>query len=215
MKITVRLLWIFVALFLMSELADAQQIQVQGLFKGSAVLSIDGKQRMLKAGQRSPEGVLLVSATPKQAVVEIGGEQQILSLTRMISGQYTPAEKREISIRKNNINQYITTATLNGRRMPVLVDTGANAIAMSSRHANMIGLDYQNGIPSRVRTASGEAMSYGVTLRSVDVQGLKVSSVQAFVIEGNYPDTVLLGMSYLQHVDMREQGGILYLKARF
>ena len=40
----------------------ALDIEVKMLAQGSAVLQIDGKQRMLRQGVRSPEGVLLVSA---------------------------------------------------------------------------------------------------------------------------------------------------------
>ncbi len=40
----------------------APAVRVVGLFKDSAVVIIDGKQRTLRVGQTSPEGVKLVSA---------------------------------------------------------------------------------------------------------------------------------------------------------
>ena len=193
----------------------APTVQVSGLFKDTAVLTINGQQRMLRAGQRSPEGVLLVSATPKQAVIEIDGHRQEVSLSQHITGQYQTTEKQQVSIPRNNLNQYITFAELNGRRQQVLVDTGANKVAMSSLHARQLGIDYQAGVPSMVRTASGTVPSYRVTLRSVSVGDISASGVEAVVIEGAYPAEILLGMSYLERVDMREQNGTLYLQAKY
>ena len=198
-------------------LADSRdyEVQARGLLKGSAILVINGKQRLLKVGQRSPEGVLLVEADAKQAVIEIAGERRQLTLSRRISGNFSPVSKPKVAIRRTQYNQYISSANINGKRLQVLVDTGANLVAMSGRDANRLNIDYQQGIPVMVRTASGEVPSYQVTLRSVDVGGIQVRGIQAVVIEGEYPETVLLGMSFLQHVDMNEQNGILYLQGKY
>ena len=194
---------------------DHYDVQALGLLKGSAILMINGKQRVLKVGQRSPEGVLLVEANAKQALVDIAGQRRQLTLSRRISGTFNPVAKTKVAIRRNSFNQYISNANINGKRLQVLVDTGANIVAMSSRDANRLNIDYQQGTPAMVRTASGEVVSYQIMLRTVDVGGIKVRGVQAAVIEGQYPATVLLGMSFLQHVDINEQNGILYLQSKY
>ena len=56
--------------------ADVSKIIVLGLFNDMAVLDIDNKQRILKAGNTSPEGVTLISATSKVAVLEVHGIQE-------------------------------------------------------------------------------------------------------------------------------------------
>ncbi len=193
----------------------ALEVFAQGLFKGAAVLVIDGKRSLLKVGKRSVEGVLLVESNPKQAVVEIDGRRETLTLSRRISSQYNEAAKKELAIRRNDANQFITTATINGVRKQVLVDTGANTVAMSSAHARLIGLDYKRGRPGRVRTASGDVDAFSLNLDTVIVGGIQVNTVMAFVIEGSFPETILLGMTYLNHVNMREQDGILYLQAKY
>lgn len=206
---------LLVHLLLASQTLLALDIQAQGLFKGAAVLTIDGKQRMLKTGQRSPEGVALVAADPKRAIVEIEGEHLTLTLSRRITTNYNEADYREISIRRNSQKQYMSKALFNGRSLTVLVDTGANAVAMNSRDADYLGIDYEHGSHTRVGTASGMADAYVVTLRSVNLGGIKVSNVKGFVIDGGYPEYVLLGMTFLEHVDLREEGGILYLKGKY
>jgi len=190
-------------------------IQVNGLFKGSAILTIDGRQQLLKVGKASAEGVLLLAADTQQAVVRVNGERRVLTLSRHISSKYNSHSKKEWAIRRNRFDQYISKALVNGIRTEVLVDTGANTVAMSSQQARALNLDYLDGRPGVVRTASGESRAYTVLLRSVDVGGIRVNAVQAVVIEGSFPETVLLGMTFLKHVDMREKGDILYLQARF
>lgn len=207
--------FVIVGYLLCSTSALALDVQVQGLLRDAAILVLDGKQRLLKVGKRSPEGVLLIEADAKQAIIEIDGVHHQLTLSRHITSHYAQVEKREVSIRRNDHNQYITTAKINGKRLQVLVDTGATAVAMSSAAAKTLGIDYEGSPRTMVRTASGKALSYRINLQSLDVGGIEVNTVSAFVIEGDYPQTVLLGMSYLEHVSLREQSGILYLQANF
>ncbi len=41
--------------------------------------------------------------------------------------------------------------------------------------------------------------------------GIKVERVQAAVTDSDYPSTILLGMTYLEHVDIAESNGVLSL----
>jgi aspartyl protease family protein len=202
-------------LLVLSPALQALEIHAQGLLKDAAILLIDGKQQLLKVGQRSPEGVLLLEANAQQALIEYAGERQQLSLSRRISSNYLPAPKASVTIRRNQHNQYISVAKINGKRLEVLVDTGASGVAMSSREAERLDIDYRAGIAAMVRTASGDAPSYTVMLRSVELGGIQVGGVQAFVIEGDYPKIVLLGMSFLQHVNISEENGILQLEGKY
>lgn len=56
---------------------------------------------------------------------------------------------------------------------------------------------------------------YQVMLSSVSIGGIKINNVEASVIEGNYPDIVLMGMSYLKHVKLSEHAGIMQLEAAY
>lgn len=218
MKIRVlyRLLATLVLLLFMDTVLAALNIQVRGLFKDSAVLEINGSQHLLRVGKTSPEGVTLVAADPRRAIVEIDGEQRTLTLSRHISGNYQVAEKKEFSVAINSNRQYITMAQINGRRVEVLVDTGATSIAMNSVVARRLGLSYPLGKPTiAVTTASGTLPAYPVQLDSVSVGGIAASRVEAVIIEGDYPTVTLLGMTYLQHVNLREENGILYIKSKY
>ena len=107
--------------------------------------------------------------------------------------------------------QYITGALINGRNVQVMVDTGANVVALNTRQAAALGLDYEAGMPSTLETASGVADAWVLNLERVEVGGIPVEGVRATVVVGDYPTTILLGMSYLQHVELRERNGVLSL----
>lgn len=191
------------------------RVEAQALMKNSAMLRIDQSSRMLRVGERSPEGVLLVSASPREAVVEFDGKRRSLNLSNQIAGTFAEADKTEVQIRRNNKHQYITSGEINGRRVLVLVDTGANSVAMNSGQASSLGIDYRKGTPTMVGTASGVAHGYEVVLDKISIGGISASFVAATVIEGDFPAQILLGTTYLQHVGMREDGGIMYLRQKY
>jgi aspartyl protease family protein len=193
--------------------AAAQQMSVEvlGLFTNAALLEINGEQHLLRAGQ-SRGDVTLLSADARSAVVEVNGVQRILQLTRRIGTNYRESDGRSVTIPRNSRLQYVTNAEINGRRMQVLVDTGANVVALNSGHARQLGINLQrDGVLSSVVTAAGPVPAWRIRLDRVDVGGIVVNGVEATVIEGDDPQTVLLGTSYLRYVRMSERDGVLSL----
>lgn len=190
--------------------AQAASVTVEALLPNTAVLMINGQRKTLKAGA-SFQGVKLLSADASAAVLEINGERQRLGLNRNITTNFVAPERRQLDIPRNERMQYITSAMFNGRNIQVLVDTGANVVAMNARQATALGIDYKAGVPSKLETASSIIDAWMVNLQSVEVGGIRVENVRATVVEGDYPSTILLGMSFLQHVEMRERDGVLSL----
>lgn len=192
--------------------ASNPEIQVKGLFSQSAILTINGKQRLLKQNAVSPEGVKLISANSRTAVISVNGTQQTLHLSGNVSAQYAKASRRNVTIPLNPQGQYLTGGLINGQSVELLVDTGASVVAMSETQANQLGLEYvTRGIRGYVETASHKVNSYQITLDQIDIGGLQAHNVQAVVLEGDLPSTILLGMSYLQHVELYEKQGMLNL----
>jgi aspartyl protease family protein len=188
----------------------ASSVEVEALLGKTAVLLINGERNTLRVGQ-SFAGVTLVSTQPTSATLTIDGNTQTVGLSQRVGTIYQPIQEQVVTIPRDAKLQYQTTATINGRSVLVMVDTGANMVAISSEQARSMNIDYGIGTPSRVETASGLSNAYAVTLRSVNVGGIQVDNVPAMVVEGAYPATVLLGMSYLQHVKLQEHNGVLSL----
>lgn len=205
------------AVFLFSPIASAiDKLSVVALFKDKAMVAIDGKQRLLRKGQRSPEGVLLVSADARGAVLEIDGVQKSYQLGRQISTNFKKAAKSApLRIWPTGNGMYVVSGTINGFPVRFLVDTGATAIAMNRNDARRLGINFRvDGEPSQASTASGVVRTYNVTLKQVKVGHLELRDVTAAVVDGDFPSDILLGNTFLNRVDMQREGRALELRAR-
>lgn len=194
-----------------------EKVAVLGLFKDKAIVNIDGKQRVLAVGKTSPEGVTLISADSAGAVLEIDGRQATYKLGSHIASTFKPApEKAAVRIWPDGGGMYLSTGSINGYPVKFLVDTGATYIAMNSREARRMGIDYLvDGRRGMSSTASGVVTTYYVTLDRVRVGDITLSDVQAAVIDGAFPTEVLLGNSFLNRLDMRREGRALELRKKF
>lgn len=203
-----------VILLLVAQAATAMDIQVRMLARGSALLEIDGKQRMLRDGNKSPEGVLLVSSDGKKAVIEVDGKRQALTLTKRIATNFTTAQKSVVRIASTHGGHYVTPGRINGMPVEFMMDTGATMIAMNYVVAERLGIDYRAGRPIKVNTANGVAQAYEVILSSVSIGDLEVQQIRAAVSSTEFPQVILLGNSYLGKVDMQVDNGVLLLQSR-
>lgn len=92
---------------------------------------------------------------------------------------------------------YWAQATIEGRAVRVLIDTGASVVALTRADARRLGVDPEpDAFTGRVQTASGLARAAPVELAAVSVAGARVERVQALVVEEGLAYS-LLGMSYL------------------
>jgi aspartyl protease family protein len=193
----------------------APDIRVQGLFGGSAVLVINGKQRLLKQGQTSPEGVKLVSSDSHQAVVEVDGQQVTLGLSQHISSSFQAAEQAEVRIPRSTNGHYMVSGFINGHPVNFMVDTGATSVAMNLNDAKRLGVDYRRGKHTKASTAGGIVNAFEVNLDKLVIGNITARQVSATVVVGNFPSTVLLGNSFLSRVEMTEAEGVMVLRKNF
>jgi aspartyl protease family protein len=191
---------------------ESSAVEVEALLGETAVLMIDGQRKTLRVGQ-SFAGVTLVATQPTAATLEVNGRTETVGLSRRVGTNFQKTGEQVVTIPRDATMQYQTSATINGRSVLVRVDTGANMVAISSLQAKAMNIDYATGTSAQVETASGLTSAHAVTLQSVSVGGIQVENVPAMVVDGAYPGTILLGMSYLQHVKLQEHDGILSLSA--
>lgn len=204
------------AVLLAAPAAAVPQVEVHALMRDAAVLRIGGQQRLLRKGQRSPEGVLLVSADARGAVIETDGQRHTLGLSQRIAGTFAAADLSEVTIVRNGRNEYLASGEVNGGRLLMLVDTGASMVALSAREAARLGIDFRKlGTPGRAGPAGGVVNAWQVKLDRVSVGGITVHHVPAMVLEGEHPQHLLLGMTYLEHVNLREQEGVMVLQQKY
>jgi aspartyl protease family protein len=204
------------ALLALCPAAWATDVQVIGLGEDKAVLVIDGgKPRTLRAGQSAPEGVKLISADSRQAVVEIGGRQETLTLGRSISAASVTVDAPSVALMADVRGHFIANGSLNGAPSKLMVDTGASLVVISSADARRLGISYLQGEKSFANTASGIAPFYRITLHTVKIGGITVHQVDAGVMEGSFPQVPLLGMSFLNRVEMHRDGTRMTLTKKY
>ena len=191
-------------------------IQVHGLMPNQAVISINGTQRILKVGKPSPEGVSLVSSDSKKAVLEWQGERVERTLTKTITNNFSaPASKDEVRIERGHNNHYFTPGQINGRLVNFMVDTGAFTIAMTPTEADRLGLNWRKGERFMAGTAGGGTPGYKVTLNTVSVGGITVHNIEGAVIVAEGNTDILLGMTFLEKTEMREENNALILRKKY
>ena len=98
-------------------------------------------------------------------------------------------------------------ADINGRSIPVMIDTGATMVVLSYEDAERAGLLLSDKDFTRsVSTANGVARVAPVTLDRVSIGNITVRDVPAAVAESGRLGTSLLGMTFLSRLsrfDMR------------
>jgi len=192
-----------------------QDIQLQGLFSGKAVVSIDGQRRIIAVGETSPEGVKLIAVDSQQATLEIDGKRANYTLGSSISLNFTKAKSVQEKIFADDRGMFRSVGSINGQSVRFLVDTGATTVAMNTVQAKRLGVRYRTeGEVSSASTASGFVKAYRVRLKSVSLGKIKRRNVEAMVIDGQHPGPILLGMSFLGDLKVEKAGNVLLLKSR-
>lgn len=116
----------------------------------------------------------------------------------------------EVVLKRGIDGHYRSEALINGKKVNVLVDTGATGVAISQPVADRLGLKSLSAI--RTSTANGDTVSYMVRLNSVKLGGIEANNVSASITPGLTGD-VLLGMSFLGRMDVRLYKGEMTIKA--
>ena len=191
------------------------QVEVQALFGGKAMVMIDGQRRTLSIGQTSPEGVKLIDADSKQAVLAVDGKQKIYKPGGTISLSYAKPEHQEEKIYADDRGMFRSVGAINGRSVRFLLDTGATTVAMNKTQAKQLGVDYRmNGESVVISTASDNVKGYRVRLKSVSLGKIKQRNVEAMVIDGDHPGPILLGMSFLGKLKVEKAGDVMKIRQR-
>lgn len=196
--------------------ATATDVSLVGLYSGKALVVIDGgRPQSIPIGSRTPDGVKLLSIEDNSANFEIDGRRQ-----RLTVGQHAVSAGRDetagtsTTLTADSAGHFFTVGTINGAPMRFLVDTGATVISLGKSDAVRANVDFQKGQPGMSMTANGPVRVWRVTLNSVRVGDIVLNQVEASVHEHDLPIT-LLGMSFLNRMEMRRDGQSMTLKKRY
>lgn len=119
-----------------------------------------------------------------------------------------------VSILADPKGSFFVDSTVNSTTIRMMVDTGANYVALSETDARSVGFDLSAAdFKVKVSTANGTVFVAPVLLKEISVGEIVVSNVPAIVVPENKLAVSLLGMSFLSKLSyFNERDGRLTLK---
>ena len=113
---------------------------------------------------------------------------------------------RRVTLSADARGHFETEASINGRLLPVLIDTGATSVALRREDVGRLGL--RPPMPSEytvpISTANGTAKAARVVLDEIRIGDVRVRRVEALVMPERMLATNLLGMSFIRRLSTVE-----------
>lgn len=116
----------------------------------------------------------------------------------------------EVVLERNRSGHYLAPGTINGHPVNFLLDTGATDVSVPAAVAEAAGLE--RGRRSMVTTANGVIPVYQTHLDSVQLGGITLQNIRASINPHMGDNVVLLGMSFMKHLDITQREGRLTLR---
>jgi aspartyl protease family protein len=144
--------------------------------------------------------------------VRIGPSPSALAAAPQSAGA-NASSSRTVTLSRSSDGHFRTDARIDGRRLELVVDTGASQIALRASDAARLGIhptarDYS----VRVSTANGITRAALVQLLRVEIDDIVVRDVPALVHPDETLGVNLLGMSFLSRVRWTHERGKLILE---
>ena len=193
----------------------AADVGLAGVFPGKALLSINGgAPRTVAVGVKTEEGVKVLSIEGEYATLEVDGRKRVLRVGQNVIAQPSGSGPAKVVLTADSAGHFFTTGSINGMSVRFLVDTGASMVSMGASDARRLGIDFSKAQVALSQTANGLAQVSRVKLDSVKIGEIVLNNVDASVHQQDMP-VVLLGMSFLNRMDMQRQGDTMTLKKNY
>lgn len=137
-------------------------------------------------------------------------QQNQLNPNRSIHSKRNSQGKIEVVLEGNRHGQYVSEGFINSTSVTFLVDTGANDVSIPAHIAKEIGLTKGNKI--RFETANGTAFGYKTRIRNVKLGDIELNNISASINPNVDFDEILLGMSFLKHLEILQKNNTMTLQ---
>jgi aspartyl protease family protein len=196
-------------------LACGADVGLAGLFPGKVLLTINGgAPRTVAVGATTGEGVKVLAVEGDTATLEIDGRRRVLRVGQNVAAQPSGKGPAKIVLTADAQGHFYTTGKINGTSVRFVVDTGATLIALGASDARRIGLDPNKGAKGYVNTANGQALASRLKLDTVRVGDVTLNNIDAVVLQHEL-SPALLGMSFLNRMEMQRSAGTMTLIKRY
>jgi aspartyl protease family protein len=115
----------------------------------------------------------------------------------------------QVTLKRNRSGHYVANGEINGVEVTFFVDTGATVVAIPAALEQKLNL--QRGAAHPISTANGRAIAYSTDLKSISLGDIRIDNVEGSIVENMGDNKVLLGMSFLRHLNFSQQDNQLIL----
>lgn len=117
---------------------------------------------------------------------------------------------QELVLTRNRAGHYVASGSINGEPVVFMLDTGATDVAIPGPVAKRLRL--KQGKAMIYQTANGPVRVYATVLDDVSLDNLSLQGVRASINPAMHQQAVLLGMSFLKHLEFTQRGNTLTLR---
>lgn len=192
----------------------AQEVGLAGVIGSKALLMINGAPPRSVPLGTTIDGIKVVAVQGDQVIVEIGGKKRPLRVGQHAVGNAADSGAELVTLNADSQGHFVTNGTVNGGSVRFVVDTGASLVSLGASDARRLGIDPAKGERGVSQTANGQTQISIVKLNSVRIGGITLHQVDAAIHQNDLP-VALLGMSFLNRMEMKRDGDTMTLKKRF
>ncbi len=123
---------------------------------------------------------------------------------------YNKADYQEVKLQRNRYGHYVASGEINGKPVEFILDTGATMVSIPERIADTLRLE--RGPVMEVSTANGTIPVYATRLDEIQLGDIVLRDIRASINPYMDEDGILLGMSFLKHLEFSQRGEQLTLR---
>ena len=118
--------------------------------------------------------------------------------------------ERKVALKRNRAGHYLARGEINRQAVVFILDTGATDVSIPAHLAQRLGL--QRGVETVYQTANGPITAFRTQLDEVALGPIRLRNVAASINPSIDEEEILLGMSFLKHLEFHQQGNTLTLQ---
>lgn len=187
---------------------------LSGVLGEKALISVNGAAPRVMAVGDTHLGVKLLAVRGQQAEIEEAGRRRTLNMG-FAGGGAAPSGRGRTVLNADGRGHFSATGQVNGASTRFLVDTGASLVALPVSVARQAGVNLDGAQAVGVHTANGQVRAWRVILNTVQLGEVRANMVEAVIMEDRQLPVSLLGMSFLNRVNMNREGELLTLSQRY
>lgn len=190
------------------------EVGLAGVLGSKALLTLHGGEPQAVAIGQVVDGVRVVAIQGDQVTLDIEGKRRMLRVGQHALGGTGESAGGKLVLHSDERGHFYATGTINGASIRFIVDTGATMISLGASDARRIGVDTRNGQVGYSETANGRARVVKVKLDTVKLGDIVLHNVDALVHDSDM-GIALLGMSFLNRMEMLRDGQTMTLKKKY